>query len=141
MQRAIPMISYVDVGEAADWLCRVFGFAEHGDRFTEPDGRVTHTELELGGATVMLGWPGPQYQGPARHAGVCKDARRWLDSPNVVDGTLVYVNDVDAHHAHAVATGAAIIRVPEDQPYGRLYVAADPEGHRWMFMEMPTPQR
>ncbi len=28
-----------------------------------------------------------------------------------------------------------ILREPKDEPYGRLYNAADPEGHRWMFMQ------
>jgi uncharacterized glyoxalase superfamily protein PhnB len=33
---------------------------------------------------------------------------------------------------HAVTT---ISREPEDLPFGRLYSAADLEGHRWMFMQ------
>ena len=33
------------------------------------------------------------------------------------------------------AGGAQILREPEDQPFGRLYSAADLEGHRWMFMQ------
>ena len=31
--------------------------------------------------------------------------------------------------------GATILREPEDLPFGRLYSAADLEGHRWMFMQ------
>ena len=61
-QRAVPMLSYEDVGAAAEWLSRAFGFRERGERYTEPDGRVTHAELDLDGAQVMLGWPGPEYQ-------------------------------------------------------------------------------
>ena len=34
--------------------------------------------------------------------------------------------------------GAEILREPEDLPFGRLYSAADPEGHRWMFMQPTT---
>ena len=35
--------------------------------------------------------------------------------------------------ARAREGGARIVREPEDQPFGRLYTAEDPEGHRWMF--------
>ena len=48
----------------------------------------------------------------------------------------VLVDDVDAHHAHAVAEGADIRYEPVDQPYGyREYGAHDPEGHLWSFMK------
>lgn len=134
-QRAIPFISYEDVGAAADWLSRAFGFSESGERYTEPDGKVTHVELELDGAVVMLGWPGPEYRSPLRHGEECEQARAWLEPPNVVDGVLVYVDDLDAHCARAREAGAAILREPKDEPYGRLYNAADLEGHRWMFMQ------
>jgi PhnB protein len=134
-QRSVPMPSYQDVAAAVDWLTAAFGFRERGHRYTEPDGTVTHAELELDGALVMLGWPGPDYQGPARHAEECEHARKWLAVPYIVDGVLVYVGDVDAHCERARSAGATILREPEDEPYGRLYNAGDPEGHRWMFMQ------
>jgi uncharacterized glyoxalase superfamily protein PhnB len=136
-QRAVPFISYEDVGAAADWLRETFGFEERGQRYTEPDGTVTHAELELDGAIVMLGWPGPEYRSPSRHAQECEQARKWLEPPNVVDGVLVYVEDIDAHCEQARAAGATILRELTDEPFGRLYVAADLEGHRWMFMQPP----
>jgi uncharacterized glyoxalase superfamily protein PhnB len=134
-QRAIPFLSYEDVGAAVDWLSEAFGFREQGERYSERDGTVSHAELELDGAVVMLGWPGRDYLGPAKHAEECEQARRWLDVPYIVDGVLVYVDDVDAHCEHARAAGATILREPKDEPYGRLYNAADLEGHRWMFMQ------
>jgi PhnB protein len=133
---AIPMLSYEDVGAAVDWLSRAFGFREReANRHTDEAGRVTHAELERDGALVMLGWPGSDYRSPARHAETCDEARRWLAVPWVVDGVFVSVDDVDAHCARARAEGATILRELEDQPFGRLYTAADPEGHRWMFMQ------
>ena len=51
-------------------------------------------------------------------------------------GSSIYVDDVDAHCERARAEGAVILREPKDEPYGRLYNAADPEGHRWMFMQV-----
>jgi PhnB protein len=132
------MISYENVGVAVDWLSEAFGFRERGERYAEPDGTVSHAELELGGAIVTLGWPGPDYRSPARHAEECEQARKWLDSPNVVDGVLVYVDEVDAHCDRARATGATILSEPRDESFGRLYKAADLEGHRWMFMQAPA---
>jgi len=137
-QRAVPFLSYENVGVAVDWLQSAFGFRESGQRYTEPDGRVTHAELEMDGATVMLGWPGPDYQSPGTHAAACEHASKWLDVPYVIDGVLIYVNDIDDHYEHAKSAGATILREPKDEPYGRLYNAGDLEGHRWMFMQAPT---
>jgi uncharacterized glyoxalase superfamily protein PhnB len=134
-QRAVPMLSYEDVGASAEWLCRAFGFTEVGERFTDAAGRATHVNLELDGATVMVGWPGPDYQSPAHHQGVCEPARRWLSAPFVVDGVLIYVDDIDRHFQQAKAAGATLLGEIEEQPPGRLYRAADIEGHRWMFMQ------
>jgi uncharacterized glyoxalase superfamily protein PhnB len=52
------MISYEDVGAAVDWLGEAFGFAESGERFSDDEGRVTHAELSLDGATVFSAGPG-----------------------------------------------------------------------------------
>ena len=54
--------------------------------------------------------------------------------PSQSTGLAVLVPDVDAHHAHACARGAAVDSCPVDQPYGRReYGARDLEGHRWWF--------
>jgi len=134
-QSAIPMISYEDVGNAAAWLSEAFGFRETGERFTDPDGRITHAELALGDARILLGWPGEAYMSPAHHAVVCEHARRWSQVPWVVDGVFITVEDIEAHHDRAAAAGATILRPPEDGPVGRIYSAADVEGHRWMFAQ------
>jgi uncharacterized glyoxalase superfamily protein PhnB len=90
------MLSYEDVARAADWVTEVFGFSETG-RWTDTAGRVTHVNMELDGGMVMLGFPSPDYQSPRHHAEVCDVARAWSTTPYVVDGVLVYVNDVAAH--------------------------------------------
>jgi uncharacterized glyoxalase superfamily protein PhnB len=99
------------------------------------DGTIGHAELELDGELVMLATPNRDYRGPTRHRETCEAADRWLDNPWVVDGVLVLVDDVDAHHERAVAAGANVIRPLEGGPGGRLYTAEDPEGHRWMFQQ------
>src|SRR5204863_9268282 len=131
------MVSYEDVGAAVKWLGEAFGFEESGQRFTDDEGHVGHGGLSLEGATVFLGGPGPDYRSPKRHAQECEQSARWLDTPWVVDGVQVELADLDAHYKRAKAAGATIIREPEDLPFGRLYSAADLEGHRWMFMQ-PT---
>ena len=135
VQTVVPMLTYEDVAAAAEWLVRAFGFEESGERFADEEGRITHAEVSFGGGLVLLGFASPDYRGPRRHAEECEQAARWLDNPYVVDGVLVHVGDLDAHLARARDAGATILRGPEEQPFGRLYSAADPEGHRWMFVE------
>jgi uncharacterized glyoxalase superfamily protein PhnB len=128
------MIAYEDAAAAIDWLTDAFGFTERpGQRYVSEDGTVGHAELELGGEIVMLATPNREYESPTHHRETCTAADRWLDNPWVIDGVLVGVDDLDAHHARAVAAGANVIRPPEEGPAGRLYTAEDLEGHRWMF--------
>ena len=77
----------------------------------------------------MLATPNADYQGPRRHRETCEQARRWQDNPWVVDGLFVAVDDVDAHHAQAVAAGATVIRPLEDCP-GRRDAALHRRGSR-----------
>jgi len=63
-----------------------------------------------------------------------------IHSPRVLGNTtvqmMVYVHDIDAHYAHAVAEGADITMPIQDAFYGeRRYEATDLEGHRWHFGE------
>ena len=135
-QRIVPMIAYEDTAAAIDWLTKAFGFRERpGQRFTAEDGTVSHAELERDGAIVMLATPNADYRGPKRHRETCEQAHRWQDNPWVIDGLFVWVDDVDAHHAQAVAAGATVIRPLAISPASGLwvYTAEDLEGHRWMF--------
>jgi PhnB protein len=135
-QRVIPMLSYEDVGRAADWISEAFGFKER-ERFADDDGTVTHVTMVLDGAMVFLGFPSRDYRSPRRHAEECDIARRMLETPYVVDGVMVYVDDVGAHFERARAAGATILSELEDNPAvgQRQYRAADVEGHRWMFAQ------
>lgn len=135
MPAIIPMIAYEDAAAAVDWLSGAFGFRER-TRLTEPDGRITHAEMELGDGVIMLSSPTPDYQGPKHHAEVCEFARKWSAVPYVIDGLHVFVDDVDKHFGRAKEAGANILSEPEDQSYGeRVYRVADLEGHRWMFAQ------
>jgi uncharacterized glyoxalase superfamily protein PhnB len=134
-KRVVPMLAYEDAASAIDWLTAAFGAREReGSRYTRKDGTVGHAELELEGDLVMLATPSPDYEGPKRHRQTCEAAARWLDNAWVVDGVFVEVDDLDAHHAQAVAAGATVLREPQEPGVGyRIYTAEDPEGHRWMF--------
>jgi uncharacterized glyoxalase superfamily protein PhnB len=132
----VPMLAYEDAAVALDWLQRAFGFSERADaRHTDPDGTVTHAELEAGHGTIMLASPTPDYQSPKRHRETCKGAAAWSRVPWIIDGVQVEVDDVDAHHERARAAGAHLLTPIRDEPYGRLYNAEDLEGHRWMFIQ------
>ena len=90
-------------------------------RLAEPSGRIGHAELVVGGAPIMLSDEYPEY-------GVL--------SPSSIGGTPVklhlYVDDVDAVVARAVAAGASVTRPVEDQFYGdRAGQIQDPFGHVW----------
>jgi PhnB protein len=132
-----PMLSYEDVGAAAQWLAEVFGLAEV-QRFTDDHGRVTHCVMSLGDGIVHLGWPGPEYEGPRHHAETCVQARLWREPPVIVDGVLAYVADLDAHFQQVSDAGATILTEPEDGGAGRQYRVEDVEGHRWMFAQKPA---
>jgi len=135
-QRIFPMIAYEDAAAAIDWLTEAFGFMEHGPRYVMEDGTIGHAQLEIGGEVVMLATPNREYQSPKTHRESCNSAARWLDNPWVIDGVLVEVDDLDAHHARALEAAANVIRPPEEGPDGRLYTAEDLEGHRWMFQQL-----
>lgn len=118
-QGIIPYLSYRDAKGAIDFLAKAFGFEVRGV-LPGPGQSVMHAELGLGDAVIYLGTPDDY------------DPRRALAQRNAA--VLVYVDDVDAHHARARDAGATIEREPADMFYGdRVYNATDPEGQLWFF--------
>ncbi len=117
-----PALSYRDAAAAIAWLTEAFGF-EVLMAVPGPDGTIGHAELRLGEGIIMLG--------------NAQAARGWLsprDLPGVSQTLYVYVADVEAHHARAVAAGATITQPLYDTDYGsREYAATDLEGHQWSF--------
>ncbi len=120
--RVTPYLLYEDVDAMLDWLARAFGLRE-GFRMNAADGKVSHAEMRLADGLVMMGCPGPENRNPKHLGGVTQSIH-------------VYVDDVDAHFAHAKRAGAKILAEPADQFYGdRRYAAEDPEGHQWFFAQ------
>lgn len=130
----IPMIAYENGPKAMDWLASAFGFTERA-RMLDASGRLSHGEMQAGEGVIILATPTPDYQAPRHHREDCEPARKWSAVPYIVDGVLVYVDDIDAHFAQAKERGAAILTGVESDQYGKRYRAEDLEGHRWMFMQ------
>lgn len=130
----IPMLSYENGPAALDWLATAFGFQEV-TRWLDDDGRLSHGEMVTGSGRIMLSTPTPTYESPRHHRAHCEAARAWSETPWVIDGVLVYVDDVDQHYVQAKAAGATILGQLEDGFPGRRYRVEDVEGHRWMFMQ------
>jgi len=114
---------YLCVNGAADAIVfyeHVLG-AKERVRIAGPDGKIGHAELELGESVIMLSdeYPDMDASGPRSVGG----------TPVTVS---VYVDDVDATFAAAIAAGAKELRPVEDHFYGdRAGTIEDPFGHRW----------
>src|SRR2546428_12998718 len=113
MPTIVPMLSFENVAAAIDWLARAFGFQEATtERYTEPDGRISHAEMRLGDGAGMLGHPSDHYEGPRRHAENCERARRWREPGYAVDGVPGMVDAVDAHLPRAHEAGGTLPSQP-----------------------------
>jgi len=123
-------LCYADPKKAIDWLCAAFGFQVRLK--VEEGGKIVHSELTYGNGVIMVG------------SGDGKPELAYYLSPRAIGGKntqnlLVYVDDLDAHHARAVAGGAKITKPIALHDYGaeywadRSYGCEDCEGHNWWF--------
>jgi PhnB protein len=118
--RLTPYICVDGADQAIAFYTSVFGAVERM-RMPADDGRVGHAELLFGDAVLMLSDEYPEL-----------DVR----APTSIGGTAttlsIYVDDVDAVVARALAAGARVLRPIQDQFYGdRSGQIRDPFGHRW----------
>ena len=107
-------------GAAMDFYIRAFGAKDKG-RMSGPGGVVVHGEMRIGNAVIMLGEEMPEM-----------GAR----SPLAIGGSpvtlMLYVKDVDASFARAVAAGCTVQMAPANMFWGDRYCkVADPFGHQW----------
>lgn len=136
MQTIVPMLAYEDGVAALEWLCQAFGFQEK-TRCVDENGVLAHGEIALGDQIIMLAMPSPDYQGLKKHREHCEAARKWSEVPWVINGVMVYVDDIQAQYRQAKAAGATILSELEATYIGTRYRAEDLEGQRWMFVQMP----
>jgi len=118
--RVMPYLIVDGAAAAIDFYREVLG-AQERLRVPGEDGRVAHAELQVGDAVVMLADPQPD---------------RGVFAPGHFGGSpvslMVYVEDVDATFAAAVARGSTSVHDIEDQFYGdRSGTLTDPFGHQW----------
>jgi len=108
---------------AIDWYVDVFGAVEDGPRYTDPDGRVGHASIRIGGAEIMLSDAYPDYGAVAPEEGAA----------TATFAVQVFVPDADATVAAAERAGAVVQRPVADAFHGsRLGTLMDPFGVRWM---------
>lgn len=105
---------------AIDFYQRAFG-AEELSVMRGPDGSVMHAEIRIGDSPVMLGEENEAW------------GTRSPLSTNGNPGSLhIYVPDVDAAFARALAAGATVKQPLEDAFWGDRYgKVVDPFGHEW----------
>lgn len=115
-----PYLIIKGAAEAIAFYQAAFGATERY-RLPQPDGRVGHAELEIGGAPLMLAdeFPEMNVRSPASLGG----------SPISL---LIYVTDVDRVFQQAIDAGATVTRPLANQFYGdRSGTVTDPFGHIW----------
>lgn len=121
-----PFLVCSPARDAIDFYVEVFG-ASVVSRMDAHDGSVPHAELDLGLGRLQLGDPSQEYGLAA--PGPVSETRA------VSSSTCIYVADVDAVFARAVAHGATVREEPSTfvtgDRYGSLF---DPFGHRWAIM-------
>jgi PhnB protein len=115
MRTVTPYLHPPSAPSYIEFLTRAFGAVE--DFRAEHQGVVMHARVRIGDAAIEMG----------EASGRGEKSSFYL-----------YVADVDALYARAIAAGAKSIAPPADQPYGdRLAVVEDPLGVGWM-MARPT---
>ena len=119
-----PVVSsYLIVRGAAralDFYQQAFG-AKERLRLDMPGGLIGHAELQLGDSLIMLADEFPDMN--------CRSPEAYGGSPVSLH---LYVTDVDAVVARAVALGAKVTRPVQNQFYGdRSGTLVDPFGHTW----------
>jgi uncharacterized glyoxalase superfamily protein PhnB len=120
-------VSYPKPATAARWLADAFGLVPT-NTLPDSDDAPGWIEFHVGNCSLMVfglsegdaavpGAPGaPGALGGATHV-------PW-----------VFVDDLDAHYAHAVSRGAVIVEDIHQHGY-RAYVARDPDGYTWTIAQ------
>jgi PhnB protein len=121
-QGATPYLCIRDCAAAIEFYKKAFGATEVM-RLAQPDGKLGHAEIKIGGAAIMLADEFPEFG---------------VHSPKTIGGSPVtihlYVENVDAFFAKAVDAGAIVKQTVKDEFYGdRSCRLEDPFGHSWSF--------
>jgi PhnB protein len=109
-----PCLTVEGAAKLIDFLKAAFA-ATVKERVDMPDGSVAHAEVRIGDSIVMLGDAKPEW-------------------PAVRTNLYLYVPDVDAVFAAAIAAGATVVREVRDEFYGdRSGGVKDTWGNQWFI--------
>jgi len=115
-----PHLVCSGAADALAFYTRAFGAVETS-RMPGPDGRIMHAQMRIGDSFFMLADDFPDYG--------CVGPLALKNTPVYIH---LYVEDVDALYAQAVAAGAKPIMQVADMFWGDRYgQLEDPFGHRW----------
>ncbi len=120
MHALTPHIVCAGAADAIAFYRKAFGAAELA-RLEGPGGKLMHAAVRIGDSVLMLMDEFPEWG---------------TLGPKALKGTPVtlhlYVKDVDAEMARAVAAGATVTMPVSDMFWGDRYgQVEDPFGHRW----------
>ena len=123
-------VYYARPAAAARWLAQAFGF-ESIDELPAgqdplPEGEYGHPwiEFRIGNAVLNV------FKLEGGRVGEVRTHVPW-----------VYVDDLEAHFAHAKGNGATIVEEIHPYPGSSVYVADDLEGNRWTFSQARPTMR
>jgi PhnB protein len=115
-----PYLIVDDAARAIEFYKKAFSAVELM-RMPAPGGKIGHAEIRVGDSPIMLADESPEMG----H----RSARTLGGSPISL---MVYVEDVDARVAQAVAAGGKLVRPVANQFYGdRSGGVDDPFGYHW----------
>ncbi len=117
-----PYMTVRDARVTIAFFEAAFGFAVRDS--VNDDGAIMHVEMTYQGQLIVMFAPEGGFGSTARTpktAGAVAPQSFYL-----------YVDDVDAVYARAIAAGAKSLSEPEDQFWGdRFAQIEDPDGYRW----------
>jgi len=109
-----PYITVPGLAKTIEFLKQAFG-AEVKEIMERPGGVIGHAEVKIGDSPIMMGEPDPNGPYAPRPCNL-----------------YLYVPDVDAVYARAIAAGGKSLREPTDEFYGdRGAGVEDPSGNYW----------
>lgn len=115
-----PYLVMKDAASAIAFYEKAFG-AKKLMVIPSPHGRIGHAEIKIGDSPIMMADESPEMH---QH------------SPQSLGGSpvslLIYIEDVDALAAQAIAAGIKVVSPVEEKFYGdRIGTFADPFGYVW----------
>jgi PhnB protein len=111
-QSVMPYLMVAGAAGFAAFAEQVFGATVIMTRLREGSTQVMHSELQIGGSTIMF----------------CDATEQW--APQTAN-LFVYVPNADDTYAAALSAGATVVMAPSTQDYGRTCGVTDPYGNIW----------